>query len=298
MIYIILGLSILLNVVFIVLIANHRQTVNESVEQLKRINLDNSQMKLKNFSTQKEYDDLIEEMNKLIDKHNKTKTHYQRASEQNKKMVSSISHDFRTPLTSMLGYVQLLQNNPSPEKRDYYLSIIEERTKNLNNLVNEFYLLSLLDSDSYQLESENINPTAHVQECLALYYADLNSQFESISVELDEQPLKTQTSSVDFDRIIGNLIRNAVNHGVEFFKIENHITENSVQFFFTNGIDDNNPIDPNKIFDRLYKADLSRTKSSTGLGLAISKELAEKLDYDLDVKIQNKTIQFILEIDL
>jgi len=100
------------------------------------------------------------------------------------------------------------------------------------------------------------------------------------------------------DRIIDNLIRNAVNHGVEFFKIENNISENSVQFFFTNGIDDDNPIDPNKIFDRLYKADHSRTKSSTGLGLAISKELAEKLDYDLDVRIQNKTIQFVLKIDL
>jgi len=284
--------------VFIILKANHRQTVNESVEQLKRINLDNSQMKLKNFSTQREYDDLIVEINELIDKHNKTKSHYQRASEQNKKMVSSISHDFRTPLTSMLGYVQLLQDNPSLEKRDYYLSIIEERTKNLNNLVNEFYLLSLLDSDSYQLEFENINPTAHVQERLALYYGDLNSQFDSILVELDEQPLKTQTSSVDLDRIIDNLIRNAVNHGVEFFKIENNISENSVQFFFTNGIDDDNPIDPNKIFDRLYKADHSRTKSSTGLGLAISKELAEKLDYDLDVRIQNKTIQFVLKIDL
>lgn len=295
-IYILLVISILVNIVFIILRMNHHKSITESIEQLDRIRVESSQMKLKNYSTQKDYEQLILKINQLIEKHNQTKAHYQQVLKQNKEMVASISHDFRTPLTSILGYVQLVQENPASEKNDHYLSIIRERSENLNELVNEFYLLSLLDSESYDLEMENTNPSILVQKQLAVYYSDLKDNFDEVTIHLDESPVKVRTSTVDLDRIVDNLIKNAVIHGNDHFVLKNEIKENHILFTFTNGVEEPEKIDLNRIFNRLYKADHSRTKSSTGLGLAISKELAEKLGYQLEDELIGQNLQFTLKI--
>jgi len=277
---------------------NHRKSVKESVKQVKRVNESTSQMKLKNYSTQKDYGELMREINQLLEKYNQTKIYYKQAAEQNKRMIASISHDFRTPLTSMLGYIQLLEEDISAERKEHYRTIIEERTKNLTNLVNEFYLLSLLDSETYELDFEKINPILQVQERIALYYNDLEDAFSHLSIELKERPVEINTSMIDFNRIVDNIIQNAMAHGTQSFQLSNHVENETIRFVFSNEVAHPESVQVEQVFERLYKADHSRTKGSTGLGLAIAKELSEKLGYDLDVELIDSTIQFTLTLPL
>jgi len=298
MIFVLLIISVTLNVLLVAVLWNHRKSVKESVEQVRRVNESKSQMKLKNYSTEKGYGELMREINQLLEKYNQTKIYYKQTTEQNKRMIASISHDFRTPLTSMLGYIQLLQEDISAEKREHYRSIIEERTNNLTNLVNEFYLLSLLDSETYELDLEKVNPIIQVQERVALYYTDLENTFSHLSIELEEEPIEINTSIVDFNRIVDNIVQNAMGHGTDSFKLSNHVENEKIRFVFSNEVAHPESIQVEQVFERLYKADHSRTKGSTGLGMAIAKELSEKLGYDLEVELSDSIIQFTLTLPL
>src|SRR5699024_4362767 len=96
--------------------------------------------------------------------------------------------DFRTPLTSMLGYLQMLDKTRlSRDKR--YLMIIQERTQLISKLIDEFYFLSLLEADDYQLHLEELNPVVLIQEQLAQYYEELSEHFEQVQIDLTDEKI-------------------------------------------------------------------------------------------------------------
>lgn len=159
---VLLILSVLLNGLFIYLFLSHRQTLKVNTDQLDRITKGYSQMKLRNDSLFKGYDQYVKSTNQVIDELNDTRAYYQKLNEQNQRMITSIAHDFRTPITSIQGYLQLLRDDFEPEKRDYYFDIVQERVESLNELVEEFYMISLLDGDDYELVIENFNPISLV----------------------------------------------------------------------------------------------------------------------------------------
>lgn len=293
---VLLILSVLLNGLFIYLFLSHRQTLKVNTDQLDRITKGYSQMKLRNDSLFKGYDQYVKSTNQVIDELNDTRAYYQKLNEQNQRMITSIAHDFRTPITSIQGYLQLLRDDFEPEKRDYYFDIVQERVESLNELVEEFYMISLLDGDDYELVIENFNPISLVQDRLALYYQELDEQFQTIAVELEERPISIRSSKGDLTRIIDNLIRNAYLHGENYFKVSMNLSLDALVFRFTNQVSGIENIDIHQIFDRLYKADVARSKSSTGLGLAIAKELAEEMNYNLEAETVGEAISFVLTI--
>ncbi|SFJ92222.1 Signal transduction histidine kinase [Marinilactibacillus piezotolerans] len=291
-------LSLLVNIVLLLKLYQDQKVKRNLVKQLEWIIDKNALAKIKHSGSSKSHDDLVNEINRMIEKISEISIESEEIVQQNRRMVSSISHDFRTPLTSMLGYVQILQNDSNSLKEKKYLKIIEERTKILRDLIEEFYSLSLLESNEYELNAESANPIILVQEQVAMYYSELEDSFDHISIQLIEEDIKLLTSPLDFNRLIGNLLKNAYTHGIKRFALYNEMSETSLIFYLENEVKDTNTIEVERLFERLYKEDKTRAIGSTGLGLSIAQKIAEALGYKLEASLKESMIQFKLTIPL
>lgn len=291
-------LSLLVNIVLLLKLYQDQKVKRNLVKQLEWIIDKNALAKIKHSGSSKSHDDLVNEINRMIEKISEISIESEEIVQQNRRMVSSISHDFRTPLTSMLGYVQILQNDSNSLKEKKYLKIIEERTKILRDLIEEFYSLSLLESNEYELNVESANPIILVQEQVAMYYSELEDSFDHISIQLIEEDIKLLTSPLDFNRLIGNLLKNAYTHGIKRFALYNEMSETSLIFYLENEVKDTNTIEVERLFERLYKEDKTRAIGSTGLGLSIAQKIAEALGYKLEASLKESMIQFKLTIPL
>ncbi|AYW46247.1 HAMP domain-containing histidine kinase [Tetragenococcus koreensis] len=294
----ILFISIGINLLLIVSWIFYYHELKGMIRQIKIIKQGNSHAPLKRIGFSRRNQQLVEEVNELILSFNQTTKENKRMAKQSKEMIASISHDFRTPLTSMIGYIQMLDKTTMGTRDLKYLSIIEERTYLISSLIDEFYLLSLLDAGDYKIHKEAINPITLIQEQVANYYEELSATFPTIDIELADELIVVQTSRVDFERIVQNLIKNAFIHGAQYFNIRLEKQEEKLSFIFENQLSDGQNIDVARLFDRNYQSEGSRGADSSGLGLAIAQQLAEKLDFSLSAQLQENSLQFRLDICL
>lgn len=297
MIYLLVG-SLLLNLILVLVLLNHWQNLKENTRQIDRISEDVSQMEVRTRSKFPGFSKHNQAINHLIAHVRGIKARHAKSTSQHMKIISSISHDFRTPITSILGYIQILRDNPTGDRAQEYFDIIEERVASLNKLVNEFYMISLLDSDAYEIDYQLGNPLLFTQERLALYYQELDQVFDQMTIHIDEDPIQVMMAPNDFERIVDNIIRNAYLHGEHQLEIIGKVLDSQIVISFTNQTSNLDEIDIDQLFDRLYKADSARSNQSTGLGLSIAKELSEKMGYSLVATKEDQALKFTLSIPL
>lgn len=150
--------SILLLIIFITLHIFLRKEINNITDQLREINKTNTNSKVTLTTSNKTIKNLALEINKSLEERQKSEIQYRRMDLELKYAIANISHDLRTPLTSIIGYMQLLDDkNISPEERKEYLDIIKRRAETLQVLVNSFYDLSRLEAGEYKLELKPLN---------------------------------------------------------------------------------------------------------------------------------------------
>lgn len=200
-----------------------------------------------------------------------------------KAFIANITHDLKTPITSIQGYMEAIVDRAvkSPEDIEKYLKIIYSNTTYMNKLIDDLFLFSKLDMDKVEFNMEDVH--------ISLYMADL---MEELKLELEEKRCRFQYNNkmehncivkIDGKRIyqaIRNIIGNAVKYGPENdLSIRAEVYQQGE--YVCIGIKDNGPGIPEdklpRIFDRFYRIDTERTKDlmSTGLGLSIARELVE-----------------------
>lgn len=202
-----------------------------------------------------------------------------------KEMIANISHDLRTPLTSMDGYVQLIEQNEQDEKQLLRLDIVRRHTKELAALINHFYEYSYLIDSRPTINREAFSLTDFVTECIA----DSVSLFENANmpVDMEEHEEYVYADKEMTMRIVQNLIRNAVSHGREIAVIR--ITkDDQVHLHFMNKTFNGEIIDTDRIFDRFY----SRGKDgrSSGLGLSIVNVLATQMGGSVAAELKDEML--------
>ena len=192
------------------------------------------------------------------------------------KMMTNISHDLRTPLTSALGYIDMiLYSNISKEEQIKELKIIEERLKRLEELINSFFEFSKIISNNKDPELEKMNLNTILENCIINYYEDYKNHKRQILFNYNQNKIMLYSNKEILVRIFDNLIANAYKHSTGDLEI--NITANdTIKITFINSLDYND-LDIHKMFDEFYTIDISRTKGNTGLGLAIAKEFTESL---------------------
>jgi sensor histidine kinase len=244
--------------------------------------------------------ELIDSINILIVEHHRQKKEYEETRQNFKSMVTTISHDFRTPLTSISGYVQILldDDDVSYENRQKYLKIIESRAISLSSLIEDFYTVSSIDSLDYPYNLTTISLSEILRAQIAAYYVELEKRYSTIEVDIVESPCYMISDRTSLQRIFSNLIKNALSYGIDKIRISLKEDENSYKIEFSNSLYEN--ADKNiadKIFERNYSVNWASSSKSTGLGLSIAKSMTEKMGGSIGAEVIDDMLVFSIEFE-
>lgn len=242
--------------------------------------------------------ELINEINQMLEIVNNSRIHFNRKNHEIEQMMTNISHDLRTPLTSALGYIEMLENNDmSQEEREEALHVIGMRMRRLKELIDAFFEFSMAISKNEKPEMTEINLVAILQECIVHYYDDYCDQNRSIEFNCEFNKLKIHSNQNMMMRIFDNLISNALKHGYGNLSITVLANEEKkIELIFKNEMIDQN-IDINRVFDEFYTTEISRTKGNTGLGLAIVKQFSQMIGWSISAEEKDGSMVIRLVIN-
>ena len=225
-------------------------------------------------------EDLFLTVNRLLELRQGERAAYRRQEQALRRQIANVSHDLRTPLTSILGYLQLLrQDGLPPDKRAEYLSVIEGRARTLQTFIGAFYDLSRIEGGEWPLERERVDLGRALSDQLADAYEQLEQA--GLTVEADLQPdlPPVWADSGAVARIFSNLLTNALRHGSGELTVRLYREGEQLISAFSNRAEGMTAEDAAHVFERFYTADKARDRQSTGLGLAIVKALAERMGH-------------------
>lgn len=221
--------------------------------------------------------ELTKECNYNLDYQTRLKRKNRIQEETSKRAISDIAHDLRTPLTVVKGNLQLMEQEGNlGEKEQQYLQVCEAKTEELKYMVNEFFELSMLESDTSVAEISVVNITSLLMNVILEHELLIREQGLTPKLNLPEKTLLVQGNDKLLERIFENLLGNIFKYAKEQFSVSLIEETDYCKVEFSNPIEKENTIDVEHIFDRTYMADCSRHKTGTGLGLFIVKLLAEK----------------------
>lgn len=208
---------------------------------------------------------------------------------------TNLSHDIRTPLTSLDGYIQLLSECSSPDEQDYYLSIIRERIASLKNMLEELFTFTRLKNDSYELALTICDLNQILKMTLFSYYDEWLNQGITPSFSLPDTPVLILGNEAALHRLIQNIIKNGLDHGKDCLALSLTQKDASdaapahILLCFENETAPADNIDISQVFERFYKADEARSHASTGLGLSIAKELVLRMNGTIQASTRTTT---------
>lgn len=255
----------------------HR-ALRSAAEQLKELERTGSSARLRLAVPNRAAEELLQEVNALLEARRTDQAAWREQEKSLRRQISNVSHDLRTPLTSILGYLQLLEDPSLPEEeRREYLTIIEHRSKALQSLITSFYELSRLEGGEYPLEQVPVNLHASLSGLLAAFYNDFMDKGFDMTVELEEGLPPVLADEGTVVRVFTNLIRNALDHGQGRMEVRLYREGEQVVSLFRNETAGLTAEDVPHVFDRFFTSDKMRTGRNTGLGLAIVKALAERM---------------------
>lgn len=223
-------------------------------------------------------EEVIASCNKIILRYRQEINDLKKENQVYRESITSISHDIRTPLTSAKGYTQMLQNAEIPkEKKTEYIKIIEQRIDSVSDMLNQLFEYARIEAGEMQLEPEVFNAANVFAETISMFYNDFVKKGCEPEVNIVQQPCKIKADKHAFVRMNENLLKNALVHGSGGYKLSLMKKENQMRICVSNLTDSIEKQDLEKIFDRFYTTDQSRSRKTTGLGLAIVKRFTEQM---------------------
>ncbi|SQB59045.1 sensor histidine kinase [Clostridium perfringens] len=281
----IIGLSLTILIVLLIIFILKTKEINRLTLELKKLNRDGKIEKLRLSLPNKNIENLIVEINTLIDDKRKMENIYKEKDMELREAIANMSHDLRTPLTSIMGYVYLLNDDKlDKEERKEYLKIIEKRSAVLNDLITNFYGLSRIQADQYEIKLEPVNLELVLGEIIAAFYETLDYKFGEPEINIEEGLGPVLADKQALNRIFTNLIENIIKHGEGEVKISLKKKNKYIVMEFSNKAEDLESKDVNRIFEKFFTKDRMRTGQNTGLGLAIVKLLVEKQGQKIEAK--------------
>lgn len=263
--------------------AGIQKKIQKISEKLKEITDTNSSERVMVFTENKELMELAAQINRLLENHLKVKADYCRSEIASKKMLSNISHDIKTPMTVILGYLEIMRINGT--STDEMLGKIEQKAENVMELINQFFTLAKLESGDMDIELSRIDVCEVCRESILDFYGILTNKNFQVDIDIPETSVYVHGNKEAIQRILFNLISNVIRYGADgkYLGISLRTDKNAV---FIDVIDKGKGIDKNfaaSVFDRLFTMEDSRNRNiqGNGLGLTISKNLALQLGGDI-----------------
>ncbi len=237
-------------------------------------------------------------LNELLGMYRQQRKEYQDKENAIAQTYTNLSHDIRTPLTSLDGYFQLLQDCSNEEDKQRYIGIIKERISSLNDMLEELFTYTKLKNDTYTLALSRCHLNSILAKTVLSYYQDWTAKKIFPSLEITDTPLYIEANPQALLRVIQNILKNVLEHGQEEISILLRESSGAAALQVSNRVDNPGEINADRIFERFYKADEARGKTSTGLGLSIAYELVKKMNGEIHVKIEDNLFSVIMKFRL
>ncbi|WP_394525261.1 sensor histidine kinase [Lacrimispora sp. JR3] len=268
-------------------------------DELERILDENNDEKLMLFTEDKEIKHLLEQINRTLEDRQNANAGYRRSELNTKRMLSNISHDLKTPLTVIIGYLEMLLMQETLEKD--MVKKVSHKANELKEQMDRFFTLAKLEAGDTVLTMSKINLNEFCRETIVDFYHLLTEKAFEVNIEIPDTPVFVYADREALGRILNNLISNAVRYGDAGHYLGLTLRSED-SFVFVDVIDHGKGIaysEISRVFDRLYTLEDSRNREiqGNGLGLTIAKSLAEKLNGTLTLKsIQNEETVFTLKL--
>lgn len=242
-------------------------------------------------SPSREAEHLLQQVNRYIEYHQRERIMWQQQERQLQEQIENISHDLRTPLTSILGYLELVDDGSLSGEDREALAVVEKKSRYLQGLICDFYDLSRLERTGLRLEQEPVEITRIIRETVLSYYPEFEERHLTVELTLPENAVLIKGKQEALERVLHNMVQNALRYARSCFRVrvyhaqpaggqdsENHGERGDrICMEFCNDTEHLTQADIPFLFDRFYTADHARPSGGTGLGLTISKLLAEAM---------------------
>jgi len=208
-----------------------------------------------------------------------------------KNAVTNISHDLRTPLTAIFGYLDLLEKQEKTPETEKYLKIIGERCESLKSLTEELFKYSVILTVDGEMKPERMIINNVLEESVAGYYATLVEHNIVPEINLQDKKVVCLADRSALSRIFSNLLNNTVKYSSGDLSI---ILDEHGKIVFSNTASGLDEVQVQRLFDRFYTVESAR--KSTGLGLAISRTLAEQMGGSISAEYMDNRLNIVLKL--
>lgn len=261
-----------------VYLLNYKSQIKHIGNQLSFIMKHNS---LKFIETQlkpKEIDSLIHECNELLSRQRTMDQQFIRKNEEINATIISLSHDIRTPLTSLGGYLQLALRAELLQDKNQYMTLAKSRIQQIIKLVDELFLYTKLQNPGYVFELRALDIMEVLKQNLFAFIDDFSRSGYEPELRLPESAVPVEGDIYAVERVFTNIIGNYFRHGKGPLSIGYEDRGDNICIRFTNQLKPGSSVNIEQVFTRFYKEDPSRTSHSSGLGLSIVKALMDKMN--------------------
>ena len=216
--------------------------------------------------------ELADVMNRQLEKFNESRLKYEHGDLELKEAITNISHDLRTPLTAVYGYLRLLKSESEPKDVREYLSAIENRVRAMKQLTEELFRYTVAVSDTSEPERKEIVVNGVLEECILSYYAVLKEAGIEPVISIPEKKVVRRLNEDALSRIFGNILSNAVKYSDGDLEI---MLTKEGDIIFSNYAKELNEVHTARLFDRFYT--VNSAGKSTGIGLSVARLLTEEM---------------------
>ena len=220
---------------------------------------------------------IASEINSELKLLRKQRHSYMNGDRELKEAVTNISHDLRTPLTAIYGYLDLLESEDKSEDVKFYIDQIQNRTDAMKQLTEELFRYSVITS-TWEKNSQDVVLNKALEECLLAYCGAFAQQNIEPTVEIPNRAVHCRIDLAAFNRIVGNILSNVLKYSDGDLNVKLYADGT---ILFTNSAKDLTPVMVERLFDRFYTVETGR--NSTGLGLSIAKLLTERTGGQISV---------------
>lgn len=256
-----------------------QKQLKEISQKLEKIQDTDSDENIMMFTDEQALMELLVQINRLLENQRKMKVDYRRSQISAKKMLSNISHDIKTPMTVILGYLEIMRING--DKEDEMLLKVEQKAKRVMELINQFFTLAKLEAGDMELEISRINICEVCRENILDFYELLKQKEFQVEVKILEEAVFIMGNKEALHRILYNLISNVIRYGLDgrYLGLVLRSVKNDV---YIDVIDKGKGIEKEfagNVFERLFTMEDSRNRriQGNGLGLTIAQTLAQQL---------------------
>ncbi|WP_129690276.1 sensor histidine kinase [Gottfriedia acidiceleris] len=306
MIYL-LVLFLTASLIFNIYLVQHQRVANQEIsyveKKLQSIIEQQTDENVLLYTSNSQMKSLLIQINRLLEHNQKTVANFHSVERSMRKMLSNISHDLKTPLTVILGYIEIILHDETinQEKEKSLLQTVHLKAEEVLELINRFFDLVKLESNDVHLEMSKIELGEICKKTILDYYEILTKKEFDVSINIPNEQNFIWGNKGAVERILNNLISNALQYGSDGKVIGLHLrsTEDKVYIdVFDRGkgiLEDGK----DRVFERLYTMEDSRNKlyQGSGLGLTITKRLVEQLGGKISlVSIPNHKTTFTIEL--